>query len=138
MNGTERWSAYLSQLKMSSRDAKSQWLAHDCPNNGPIWDLYQTHKRAYKKSVKVEKRKNKTACANRLFDAQIVGDGTKLWNCFNKRSTDVFSLQGAGDLKPDMFANVFKDNFVNSAVNGRTYNNHVHDRAKASKEWDNK
>ena len=37
-----------------------------------------------------------------------------------------------------MFTNVFKDNFVFSAINSRAYNNYVDDRAKASKEWDNK
>ena len=32
-----------------------------------------------------------------------------------------------------MFANVFKENFVDSAVNDRAYINYVNDRAKASK-----
>ena len=38
------------------------------------------------------------------------------------------------DLQPDMFAIVLKENFVDSAVNGRAYNNYVNDRVKASKE----
>ena len=37
-----------------------------------------------------------------------------------------------------MFANVFRDNFVDSAVNGRAYNNYINDRPKASKDWDNR
>ena len=99
MNGTVRWTAYLSQLKRCSRDAKSHWLAHGCPNNGPIWDLYQSHKCAYEKAVKDEKLKNKATSANRLFHAWIVADSKKIWNCFNISSIDVANLQGAGDLK---------------------------------------
>ena len=54
-------------------------------------------------------------------------------------SADVYK-QGAGNLKPDMFVSMFKDNFVGSATQFghiNYYNNHVNNGAKASKEWDN-
>ena len=87
-----------------------------------------------RKAVKDEKRKNKTACANWLFDVWIVGDCKKIWNCFSKSFADVINLQRVGDLKPDMFENVYKENFVASTINGRAQNNYVNDRAKTLKE----
>jgi hypothetical protein len=119
-----KWSSYLEQLKIESRDAYRSWSENGCPNFGHLWNNYIASRRTYKRAVRENKKNNNVASAQKMLDAWSCGDSKKFWQSF-KCNTGCGKNVSANNLCAEQFAEKFKDSFIDSTLNEQALRNFV-------------
>jgi hypothetical protein len=129
------WSRELTMLKGISRKALQLWRDGGCPVSGVLFDDKQNAKRVYKRALKEQKLFRNRSRLKDLSDCIEKSNMTGFWKNWNRYKNDVIPM--VTSVKAQNFADVFKDNFIESADNKSIVNDFIerylsHDRNNTS------